>query len=303
VSASASHSKVGWGGLPETLKSDRFPEGVRVRYVAVDEDYRKTYEIPLVTGRDLDGTREADKRAAFILNETAAQLHGWTPESALGQRVAWPDKKREGTVVGVVADFHNHTLIEPIGPVVLAMWQNKWNVLSLRFRPTDLRGLIDDLETLWARFLPTRPFRYEFLDDSLSDMYRDLIRFQSVATLFSSLAVLVACIGLVGLVSFTIERKTKEIGVRKVLGASDTGLIARLLESQVRPVLYANLIAWPAAVWIIDALLANFAYRAQIGLTAYLLGSLIIAIIAILSVSYHVYQATRRDPIEALRYE
>lgn len=303
LSASAAHSTIGWGGLLELMRTEKEPEGRRVRFMAVDEDYVHTHGIELIAGRDLDGGRERDKLDAFILNETAVRQLGWTPETAIGRRVGWIDKNRDGTVVGVVADFHNRTLEEPIGPVVLAMWQSKWNVLTLRIAPGDVEGTIADLEALWNRFLPTRPFWYSFLDEDIERMYGDTVRFQSVCTLFSGLAVGVACIGLIGLVSFTIERRTKEIGIRKVLGASEDGLLVILLNAQLRPVLLANLVAWPVAAWLVDDWLSDFAYRTTIGWPVYLSGSLVILGIALLAVLYHVLSACRTDPVHALRYE
>ena len=299
LAASAIHTKTGLGGPAELIQPEGYPDGVRMRLLGVDEDFLGTYGIHLVEGRNFDTGRASDRTAAFILNETAVRQLGW--DKPIGMQVTWGSRK--GQVIGVVRDFHNRSLHEEIGPVVLAIRQDVFNTLALRLANGDLIATINDLERIWHKFLPTRPFRYSFLDESLSSMYLETQRFTDICTLFARLATLVACLGMFGLISYIIERRRKEVAIRKVLGASDRSIVQMLIGAQIRPILYGNLIALPGALYFIDRWISDFVYRVDIEWTIYASGSMAILVLAIATVLFQIIRATRKNPVEALRHE
>ena len=299
LAASATHTKTGLGGPAELIRPEGYPDGVRMRLLGVDEDFLGTYGIDLVEGRNFDTGRASDRTTAFILNETAVRQLGW--DKPIGKQIIWGSRK--GQVIGVVRDFHNRSLHEEIGPVALAIRQDVFNTLALRLANRDLIATINDLERIWHEFLPTRPFRYSFLDESLNEMYLGTQRFTDICTLFARLATLVACLGMFGLISYIIARRRKEVAIRKVLGASDSSIVQMLIGAQIRPILYGNLIALPGAWYFIDGWISDFAYRVDIEWTIYASGSIVILALAIATVLFQIIGATRRNPVEALRHE
>lgn len=299
LAASATHTRTGLGGTPELIRTERHLDGIRMRLLGVDESFLGTYGVHLVEGRDFDSDRVSDKTEAFILNETAVRHLGW--DEPIGKPISWHNRK--GQVIGVVRDFHNRSLQEEIGPVILGIRQDVFNTLALRLSEEELPETIHDLERIWHEFLPTRSFRYSFLDENLGSMYLEVQRFVGICTLFSRLTIFVACLGIFGLISYVIERRRKEIAVRKVLGASGSSIVKKLMGSQIRPVLYGNLIALPGAWYFIDWWISDFAYRVDIGWTIFARGSIAVLALALAAVLFQVIGASRRNPVEALRYE
>ena len=303
LKASASNSTMAWwGGAFQTV----YPEGAvgnewQMRILGVDEDFLNTYEIELVAGRNFSSEITTDATEAYILNETAVKQLGW--DDPIGKSFEWAYWKRKGIVVGVVKDFHNRSLKEPILPFAMCMWQDKYNLLSLKIRSDNMLETMAFLEKTWQQFIPDRPFAATFMDEYLSRIYQSEKVFKDIFQIFAALAIFVACLGLLGLMSFTVTQRTREIGVRKVLGASVGGIIALLTGEFVRLILLANLIAWPVAYYVMDQWLATFAYRIDLGVGVFLLGGVLTWGIAFLAICIQTWRAARANPVDALRYE
>ena len=299
--ASASHSTMGYGGQMDRV----FPEGRggedwRMRVMGVDEAFLDTYNLELIAGRNF--SMVADTSRAFILNETAVKRLGWT--EPIGKAFGWSAYNREkGIVIGVVKDFHNRSLHEVIRPVAIAMWQPKFNVLSLKIRGEDIEETLKYIGELWQKYIPEKPFEYRFLDENLARSYMAEQRIGTLVTVFAGLAIIIACLGLFGLASFTAEQRTKEIGIRKTLGASVPNIVRLLSREFVILVLLADLIAFPLAYWAMNEWLAGFAYRIDLGALIFVLSGFLTMAIAIMTVSTQAIRAALTDPATALRYE
>ena len=299
--ASASHSTIGYGGQMDRV----FPEGRggedwRMRVMGVDEAFLDTYNLELIAGRNF--SMVADTSRAFILNETAVKRLGWT--EPIGKAFGWSAYNREkGIVIGVVKDFHNRSLHEVIRPVAIAMWQPKFNVLSLKIRGEDIEETLKYIGELWQKYIPEKPFEYRFLDENLARSYMAEQRIGTLVTVFAGLAIIIACLGLFGLASFTAEQRTKEIGIRKTLGASVPNIVRLLSREFVILVLLADVIAFPLAYWAMNEWLAGFAYRIDLGALIFVLSGFLTMAIAIMTVSTQAIRAALTDPATALRYE
>jgi putative ABC transport system permease protein len=281
------------------------PEGVQgnkwqMLVNEVDEDFLETFEIELVAGRNFSAALASDS-TAFILNETAVRQLGWT--DPIGKRFEWPEAGRKGAVIGVVKDFNYGSLHSRIGPLVLNRRTSMFDNLAVRIRGEDMPETMAFLEKKWKQFVPRQPFSYDFMNDTLGWMYEKEMRLNRVAGFSSLLAIFVACLGLFGLASFTAERRTKEIGIRKVLGASVSDIVALLSKDFLKLVVAANLIAWPVAYWIAEKWLQNFAYRTNVGIGVFALAGGLALGIALLTVSAQAVQAALANPVEALRNE
>ncbi len=268
----------------------------------VDHDFIKTLGIELVAGRDFSNKFQTDATEAVILNEEAIRQLGWTdPDEAIGKSFELVGSKR-GRIIGVVKDFNFASLHRKIEPLVLHEWP--WlNYILVRVAATHLPNILDDLENTWRKFDPNHPFTYTFLDDKFDQFYQSEKQLGQISGFFSLLAISIACLGLLGLVAFDVEQRTKEIGIRKVLGASITNIVKLFTIGFVKLVFLANLIAWPIAYLVLEDWLQNFAYRIDIGLSTFLLSGTLVLVIALLTISYQSIKAALMNPIKTLRYE
>ena len=280
------------------------PEGhdgteFRMSVLGIDEDFLDAYGIALVSGRTFSGEIASDLTEAFLLNETAVKRFGWT--DPIGKQLR--GKNREGRVIGVVRDFHHQSLRQEIGPIALCIWRPKMGYLSLQIRGEGIPETMAFLEKTWKRVLPNRPFAGGFLEANLNGRYGAEIRFGHLASIFSVLAIFISCLGLFGLVSFNVAQRTREIGVRKVLGASISGIVLMLTRESVRWVLAANVIAWPVAYYAMSTWLQGFVYRVSLDVWLFLLGGVLALAIALGTVGYQAVRAATANPVDALRYE
>ena len=277
--------------------------------VHVDEDFVDLMGIELIAGRNFSRDRPSDASEAFLLNETAVRHLGWevggtAPErDALGKAFYWPDLKRQGYIVGVVKDFHIGTLRDPTEPAFLAIQREREFSLLVKIRPERIGETIDFLAETWRSFSPDKPFQYRFLDDAVEYLHREEIRLSNVATSFVVLAMLLACLGLFSLASFTAEQRTKEIAIRKVAGATSGNLFALMTRGFLQPVLIACLIGWPIAYVLMDRWLADYAYRINLDAVPFLMGGVGVMVAALVTVGYRTLQAAGANPVEALRNE
>ena len=282
-----------------------------------DEDFVETLGIEMVTGRYFDPTFVSDwgwesAGGGAVLNEAAVARLGYdSPDEALGKEVNWVRELRQGweeegmqlrRIVGVVKDFHYASLHQPIGPLILFADYQGGHIV-IKTAPDFLSEGLVSIEEIWHETNPDFAFEYFFVDDNFARLYETERRFGQVFVSFAALAVLIACLGLFGLASFTAERRTKEIGVRKVLGASTPKLFGLLSDEFVRLVIVANVFAWPAAYFVMNNWLDNFAYRVEPGWTIFILASVITMAIALLTVGFQAVRAATANPVESLRSE
>jgi putative ABC transport system permease protein len=268
-----------------------------------DEDFFSTLDLQVVAGRTF--SRDFSEAESVVLNEAAVEYFGW--DEPLGKRIYYSN----GTsykVIGVVKDFNLLTLHYPISPFGLFhkssnSYQVEDSYVIVRISGTDIEQIIRNLASQWQEFAPNTPFEYEFLDASFAAQYVAEKRLGRVFTIFSGLTVFIACIGLLGLAAFSAEQRTKEIGIRKVLGASVARLALLLSQEFTKWVVLANLIAWPAAYLAMDLWLQDFAYRIDITWEVFAASGVLALVIAIVTVSMYAVRTALANPVESLRYE
>lgn len=273
-----------------------------VQGLNVGLDFVETLGMELLAGRSHSGAMARDSEALnIVINETAQRVLGWnSPAAAIGQEVLF-GRGWTGTVIGVVRDFHFRSLHLKIEPLVLFLGGGLH--LTVRLHPGDPGQTLDYIESQWLRMFPDIPFAYTFLDENIERLYRSEVRIGYVFGVFALVAVFLACLGLFALVSFTMERRTREIGVRKALGASIQQVLALLSGEFVGLVLIANVFAWPPAWLIMQRWLESFAYRTEIGWEIFFLSGVTALLITLVTIGYHVVRTALANPAEVLRNE
>jgi len=308
VSASAFRFLPGQsGGMVRIVKPEGH-EGTewRMPVQEADEDFLSAFGAKLLAGRTFAPNVERDRGFAYILNETAVKALGWTVEDAVGRRFgrARFEEDANGTVIGVVGDFHYASLRERIQPAAIAYRNAFYNFLGLRIRGDSIPETMAFLETTWKRLMsPDLPFTVSFLDDEIDVAYQGEVRQGQIAGAFSLLAIFLACLGLLGLASFTAARRTREMGIRRVLGASVWGVVALLTGDFAKLVLVSTVVSWPVAYYATLRWLESFAYRVDLGMSAFVSASLISLAIALVTVGSLALRAARANPAEVLRHE
>jgi putative ABC transport system permease protein len=269
----------------------------------VDYDYIKTLGMKIVEGRDFSRDYSTDTKAAIINQETARQF-GW--DKPVGKRVGRVVSANGDIelyeVIGVVEDFHYETLKDTIGPLVMFLGNSNGRI-SFRFETKDIAGTIGLLRNKWREFLPNQPFEYDFLDERFAGMYRTEQRIGKIFGVFAAFAIFIGCLGLFGLAAFTAEQRTKEIGIRKVLGASAPGIVQLLTREFLILVAVANVIAWPVAFLVMRGWLKDFSYRISLSVWVFVFAGMVTLLIALLTVSFQAVRAAFANPADSLRYE
>jgi hypothetical protein len=277
-------------------------EEVMMNWDFVDFDYFEVFQMEMVQGRSFSKEYATDASEGFIINEEAAKLMGSASPTGKRLRVF----SQEGRIVGVVKDFHFKPLHHEIQPFVYGMnpsWAGMMRCLFIRVKPENTTGTLGYIEGVFKKFSPEYPFRYQFFNERIDRSYRSELRARKIISYSTVLAVFISCLGLFGLASFMTERKTKEIGIRKVLGASVSNVVIFLSKDFTKWVLIANIIAWPIAYYALHTWLQNFAYRTSISLWVFILASGLAFIIALLTVIFQALKAALANPVDALRYE
>lgn len=283
------------------------PQGMQVPRLMAHFDFVKTMGMELAAGRDYSKEFAADTLNSIIINEAAAKYFGWTAEEAIGKRIYQGQNTRQ--VVGVIKDFNFASLHNSIKPFILDITPNGQlmnfflRYIAVKINSNDLSGTLAFLEEKWKEILPNRSFDYFFLDDNLNRLYKAEQKMGKIFTAFSGLAIFIACLGLFSLASFTAEQRTKEVGIRKVMGATVPGIIGLLSREFLFLVLAANLIAWPLAYYSMNKWLDTFAYRIDVGMFTFFLAGLAALFIAVITVSYQAYKAATMNPAKSLRSE
>lgn len=279
------------------LRGDEESHMMRVAW-GVDHDYASTLGLTLVAGRDFSTEAPVDT-SAWLINEAAAATFGI--EDPVGRVVQWGDQYA-GPIVGIVEDFHIASLHGPIEPLVIPLRPGVGGTLLVRIQgdvPHAVAHVRDRLEAL----SPGAPFRFTFLDDAFDALYRQEERLSDIFTIFAGLAIVIACLGLFGLAAYTASRRRKEIGIRKVLGASVTHLVGLLSGEFVRLVAIAFVIAAPAAYLVMERWLEGFAFRVSMGLWVFVAAGVLALVVALMTVGFHSVRAATADPVRSLRYE
>jgi putative ABC transport system permease protein len=271
-----------------------------LNHLYIGPDFLKEYGIQLIAGRIFSREFSTDNDGAIILNRRAASEFGWSPEESLGKKL---DSIVSGKVIGVIEDFHYQGLQTEIEPLAL-FWESPYfEVLTLSLNTENLNKTLEFAKTKWEEMFPGYPFEYYFLDSSFDREYQSEDKIGKMFTVFTFLGIIIACLGLFGLASFTAEKKTKEIGVRKVLGATVAEIVVLLSKEIVKWVLFANFIAWPVVYLVMNLWLKNFAYRVNITVGILTASAFIALGIALVTVSFQSIKAACANPVESLKYE
>jgi len=281
------------------------------RGMIVDEDFDKTLGLEIKEGRFFSKDFSTDT-LSVVLNERAVKELGL--KTAIGSRLTSPDNiynAPDGSsyvynVVGVVKDFHYHSLHEPISPLVIInskKFGGRSGLVALRIKGDNFKKATGDIGAIWKKFVKEKPFNYYFLDKSLAEQYQAEQTTQRIFTIFSGLAIFIACIGLLGLAAYATQQRTREISIRKVLGASEGSIVSMLSKDFLKLVLLSSAIAFPIAWWGMNKWLQDFAYRTNVGWWIFIVAGVAALLIALFTVSTQALKAAFTNPIKNLRTE
>ncbi len=272
---------------------------ISVCYNAVDHDFVETLKIKIVEGRSFSRELASDESGTYLVNEEMVKLMG--KESVVGETLT--HMERPGMIIGVIENFHFKPHRNQIEPLVVELMPKGVDNLLIRIPSENVTSSVKFIKETWERILPAYPFEYSFLDEDFDRSFRNMERTGHVLNSFAVLAVIISCLGLFGLASFAAEERTKEIGIRKVLGSSTSGIVMLLTKDFSRCILLATLIAWPVGYFVMNGWLNNFAYRTKVGFGILIFSSALALAIALLTVSFQSIKAALANPVDSLRYE
>jgi putative ABC transport system permease protein len=290
--------------VPEGYADD---QGILMNHISADYNYILALGIEIVQGRNFSADIISDTSNAAIINETAVKLLGW--ENPIGKTFKVPDPDTDNTewetrkVVGVVKDFHIEPLYREIGPVFIYNNNEDLSMAILRLSTVDITGTVDQIKNNWGEISPQQPLNFFFVDDEFDEMYRAEERMGKLAFYFSVLAIFIGCMGLFGMSSYAAEQRTKEIGIRKVLGATVPNILRLLSKEVLVLIVVAFIIAWPVAFYALNKWLQNFAYRIDLDIYIFVFAGLIALAIAILTISFQSIRVALANPVKSLKYE
>jgi putative ABC transport system permease protein len=289
------------GVVPEGLT---FEEGLLMKAIRADEDFLDVMGMQLTAGRNFSSEISTDKEGAFLLSESAVKQIGLEDPTGRVIRVnGLGYRNTEVEVIGVIKDFHYASLREKIEPILIGSGMGGLDKLVIKVRTDDIAGLITQLKGIWKEIDPGHPFDFFFLDSFFDSQYRSEERLNSIIAWFSGLAIVIACLGLLGLSSFMAEQRTKEIGIRKVLGASVSNVIGHIFREFFILIAIANVLAWPLAYYLMHRWLQGFAFRAPLGWEVFFAAGTSVLVITLLTVGWQILRAATADPVKSLRYE
>lgn len=290
-------------GTARIMKGDSLVDsGIGLKYVAVDYEFFETYGIPMAGGRNFSKAIPTDDTLAFVVNEAAVRKFGWKSNGE-GIDKDFQYGGTKGKLIGVSRDFHFESLHQEITPMIFFISRFGYNNMSVKIAGDNIQNGIEHLQKVWKEFLPIRPFDYQFMSDRYQRLYETEQKQGQLFTVFSGLAIFIACLGLFGLATFNTLQRIKEIGVRKVLGASVPNILALLSKEIVVLIVIANLIAWPFAWYLMDKWLGTFAYHISMNLLIYISAAFLAILIALITVSSQTIKAAMTNPSNTLRYE
>jgi len=291
--------QINWEGNPTQ-------DMLSVDYTVVDYDFFETFDMKILQGRSFSKEFAADEKTACIINETAAKQMGL--ENPVGTNIymahpAWEESFRLAQVIGVVRDFHARSLHSVIRPFVFRMYKPWHQYAFIKIDGSRIQKTLAQIQVAFEKHAPGYPFSFAFMDDAFNRQYTSERQLGKLFNWFSLLSIFISCLGLFGLASYITEQKTKEIGIRKVLGASVPGIISLTAREFIKWVVVANLIAWPIAYSVMRLWLQEFAYRVSIGPLVFGMAAGLTLLVALATVSYHSLRAAFANPVDSLRYE
>ncbi len=279
-------------------------ESILTNAGAGDMDLVNTLGLELIAGNGFPQNPNYTKEQGYVylLNEQLAKAHGWSPEEAVGKSFNVLGN-REGEVVGVIKDFNFASLREQVEPLALFVNADMYNYLLVKVAPENISNTLASLRNVWSNIAPHRPFEYQFMDQQLDELYKSELETRNLLSLFSGLAIFIACLGLVGLSSFIIEKRAKEIGIRKVLGASVSNIVTLLSSDFIKLVVIGFAVASPIAWFTMDKWLQNFAFKIDITISIFIYTALVALVVTIVTVSWQSIKAALTDPVKSLKSE
>jgi len=294
--------------LPSKGGEKEYPANVFIG----DHDYVKTLGLRIIAGRDFSREMSTDIKEAFLINETAVKEWGFrTPQKAIGQPIYWnewapadttqPIKK--GKVIGVVEDFHYKSLHEKVSASVIQLYPQVTYKVAVKLKTADIKNTLAFINNTWNQFVPAYPLDYKFMDETYAAMYKNEEKLSDLLWIFTIMAIFIGCMGLFALAAFSAEQRTKEIGIRKVLGANALNIVGLLSRNFMSLVLIASLIAFPIAWWAMNNWLKDFPYRIEISWWIFAIAVFAALAIALLTVSFQSVKAARVNPVKSLRSE
>ncbi|MCE7993529.1 MAG: FtsX-like permease family protein [Roseivirga sp.] len=286
-------------GYGSTAKLENGAREFEITHVMVDERFMELYGFELVDGRSFDYDLEADKTGGYLLNETAVRQIGWN--NPLGQSLEVWGKK--GKVIGVVKDFHFESMKSEIGPIAFHISSSNYRLVSIKLGTDDMAPTIDFLEDQWSQLMPERPFQFDFLDKRFEQYYEDEKRFSSIMNIATVLGLVLAVSGLFSLMAFLINKKAKEISIRKVLGATYLNVTRLFLNRLMGLGLIASVLAMPLAYVFVQQWLGGFAYRTSVSALSFLVAVIIVFSLVVLTVGAQIARSVAKNPVDRLRHE
>ncbi|GEO09207.1 ABC transporter permease [Segetibacter aerophilus] len=299
-------TNIGWG---DGLQKSQNDQSITVNAFPVDEGYARTLGVKIIAGSDYTqadvqqfdtSNNGSNLKYTYMLNESAVKSLGWKPEEAIGKTVF---KGREGIVKAVVKDFHFRSFHEPINPLVIFLDKRMLHVMFVKINGKNVASTIDQLKNTWKNRVTHRPFEYHFLDEDYNALYQSEQKTAGVFTTFSSIAILLACLGLFALSAFELVKRSKEIGIRKVLGATMPDLVRLLTMDFVKLIVLACLIAFPVSWYVSSKWLEDFTYRIDIQWWMFIVAGVVAIVIALLTISLQAIKAALSNPVKSLRTE
>lgn len=288
-----------WEGNPSDVM-------MPIDYTVVDFDFFETFEMEIIQGRGFSKAFPTDMKEACVISETVAKRMGL--ENPIGTSVymdhpAWKESFRNARIIGIVKDFHAHTFHNAIRPFVFRMYRPWHQYIFVKVEEGQIPAALANIESVFKSFAPNYPFRYLFYNEAYNRQYMSERQLGRLFNAFALLSIFISCLGLFGLASYTVEQKTKEIGIRKVLGASVPGILALTAKEFIRWILMANLFAWPVAYFVMSFWLQEFAYKVALGPLIFFIAAGLTIFIAFLTVSYQSLKVALANPVDSLRYE
>ena len=291
--------------IPDQNGEEQVAKDINLASFIIDYDFVPTLKIQVLKGRNF--SKDFSDSTAVILNEEAAKQIGW--KDPIGQRIQYPGGNNEWyTVIGIAKDFNVQSLQTAMTPFALFHTSSRsydigTSFMMVRMKPGDISNTLSKIESKWKAFVSGEPFDYNFLDASFEALYRSEQRMGSIFSIFTALSLFIACLGLFGLSAYIAERRIKEIGVRKVLGASVPNVVMLLSKDFLILTLIAAVIAFPIAWWWMNKWLEDFAYRININWTVFIIAGLCTLLVALLTVSFQAIKAAIANPVKSLRTE
>jgi putative ABC transport system permease protein len=290
--------------------TDIYPNGrgqqgmFSINFNFVDSDFITLFDLHLLAGRNFDTDCPDNDSLSMIINETAMRKLGFSnPQDAIGHKYSIGINRWQPEIIGVISDFHFSSFHEQILPFALMNTTDFQRRLTVKISSVDVSKALSGIKTVWEKFSKAYPFQYGFVNETIDNLYKRDIKEENIVFVFSLIAIFTACLGLFGLAAFSAEQRTKEIGIRKILGATTTGIFGLLSKEFLTLALLANFMAVPIAWYLMDGWLNDFAYRISISVFPFIFTVIVTMSITILTVSYQTIKAAVANPVESLRYE